>query len=331
MFSIEELAFAVKYPFTKKARQIIKDYDISVEKITEEQLEKAVQRLSLRKNQVEFNSIEFMVEELQFFALEKLLLSLSNNNSLKKSFAKQIASNSTNQIKKNDEKKALQLIESILEEYGVKTGFINGFYAIPLIDFLKASYFSESLNLVHQRVDKGKVILSYNALLLFLEYYLVNRMINSMESAIPKELLNNNIKKAIKKVNSVSFYEPFSQDGKTVPLTTKVNLNAFPECMQGLYSRLIAGENLPHMERFFLVCFLVQIGMEEENILNSFRRTPNFNENLSRYHIKNIKSKGYSSPSSDKLRTHGIQCACKNPLFEYKNNLKKLKSGSNGK
>ena len=197
MFSIEELAFAVKYPFTKKARQIIKDYDISVEKITEEQLEKAVQRLSLRKNQVEFNSIEFMVEELQFFALEKLLLSLSNNNSLKKSFAKQIASNSTNHIKKNDEKKALQLIESILEEYGVKTGFINGFYAIPLIDFLKASYFSESLNLVHQRVDKGKVILSYNALLLFLEYYLVNRMINSMESAIPKELLNNNIKKAI--------------------------------------------------------------------------------------------------------------------------------------
>ena len=62
----------------------------------------------------------------------------------------------------------------------------------------------------------------------------------------------------------------------------------FPPCIRSLLSELSSGKNLPHSARFALASFLLSIGFSVDEVLEVFKVTPDFREDIARYQIEHI-------------------------------------------
>lgn len=113
-----------------------------------------------------------------------------------------------------------------------------------------------------------------------------------------------------------------------------VNLNCLPPCMLEILRELQKGMNVSHSARFALTSFLLNIGMDVGEILELFKKSPDFDEEKSRYqieHIAGMKGKGteYSPPACDTMRTYQncvANCDVSHPLNYYQTCKKKKKS-----
>ena len=87
------------------------------------------------------------------------------------------------------------------------------------------------------------------------------------------------------------------------------NIESYPPCIRYLLSNIEAG--LPHSGRFTLVTFLHKIGYSIDDIVNLFRKTPDFNEKMTRYQVEHIVGlRGgrteYMVPSCKKIKSYGF-------------------------
>lgn len=92
-------------------------------------------------------------------------------------------------------------------------------------------------------------------------------------------------------------------------------VDAFPPCMRHAFEGLMAGRRASHMERFALTSFLINAGMDIDDIMELFISVTDFDEQFTRYQIEHIAGlRGsrtkYTPPTCSTLRTHGI---CHNP------------------
>lgn len=112
-----------------------------------------------------------------------------------------------------------------------------------------------------------------------------------------------------------------------------VNLECLPPCMLEIVSEIQKGMNVPHTARFALTSFLLNIGMNVDEILGLFKNVPDFDEERSRYqieHIAGLRGKGaeYSPPACDTMKTYQncvANCNVSHPLQYYQNCKKKKK------
>lgn len=98
-------------------------------------------------------------------------------------------------------------------------------------------------------------------------------------------------------------------------LPSEVLMEGFPPCIRHAFEGLKAGKRLSHMERFALTSFLINAGMEIEDIVSLFMSVTDFDEGFTRYQIEHIAGlRGgrtrYTPPTCSTLRTHGV---CHNP------------------
>lgn len=73
-----------------------------------------------------------------------------------------------------------------------------------------------------------------------------------------------------------------------VKIDSKETPKFFPPCISSLIEALKQGKNLPHSARFALAAFLSNIGYSVDEILEIFRLSPDFREDLARYQIEHI-------------------------------------------
>jgi DNA primase large subunit len=62
----------------------------------------------------------------------------------------------------------------------------------------------------------------------------------------------------------------------------------FPPCIRSLLKDLSSGKNLTHVARFALASFLLNIGFNVDEVLEVFRLSPDFREDIARYQIEHI-------------------------------------------
>ncbi len=98
-------------------------------------------------------------------------------------------------------------------------------------------------------------------------------------------------------------------------LPEKVLMEAIPPCINYALEGLMAGRRAGHMERFALTSFLINAGMEIDDIVKMFISVTDFDEEFTRYQIEHIAGlRGsrtrYTPPTCATLRTHGV---CHNP------------------
>lgn len=120
-------------------------------------------------------------------------------------------------------------------------------------------------------------------------------------------------------------------------------VEAFPPCVRNFYQALVKGESLPHVARFTVTSFLLNIGASIEDVVRLFTNIADADERITRYQVEHIaglrgsKTK-YTPPKCETLKTHGL-CVeggrlCRgvnHPLTYYRRALRRGKIESGGR
>lgn len=89
----------------------------------------------------------------------------------------------------------------------------------------------------------------------------------------------------------------------------EVQESSFPPCMRALIEAITTGRNLPHQGRFALTAFLHTIGLSNTQIVELYRRAPDFDITKTMYQVDHIaggRGTEYTAPSCATMRTYGI-------------------------
>ena len=317
MYSLEDLKFAQKYPFSNKAREIIKELKIDLNNVPESAVKRAALMISnASKNQLNFQepseSLEVVKNEVLAFPVAKIILAFIGNLTLNEKFSKMIGRTAFKYIEREKEK--TQTILDLASELNVSFSLSskqNFFAEIPLTFFLKTNFKEPFMKLVNQKLEKGIVFLNENDFARFLSEFIYETTFDSIPSStenLPKvfESIAGQISSQLTVRERKDLNDSFS--GANDP-------DAYPPCMQQIYDDLISGKNAVHQARFNIATFLIGIGLDKEKVIELFSKTPNFNEKITRYQVERIAGKGgtkYSAPSCEKIRSQRL---CPNSKF----------------
>ncbi len=81
-------------------------------------------------------------------------------------------------------------------------------------------------------------------------------------------------------------------------------------CMRELLGKVQSGVNIPHVARFALTAFLYHVGLDADDIIDLFRVSPDFKEDIASYQVRHIggdiSGTRYTPPSCSTMVTYGI-------------------------
>lgn len=329
MFTMQELSFAQKYPFTSIAKSIVKESAPSLSSIPAEAKERAKAILASALSNTPYNpkaegSKELLLNEIVAFPVAKIYASCLSSEETFRKFARLISRSSFESLEKEKDSVIFDVAAELKIRFApAEKGF---FASLPLFDFLKASFMQSEpyMKLVNQKLDSGNVYLNRNEFIRFLS----GTIFEGIYSSFPIDL--QNVPKSIKE-DANKFRERKFSDMKAISFGkfSSINPEFFPPCYAELYSKLISSSNLTHIARFDIAVFLAALGMNKEKIKELFSNAPNYDEKKTLYHLDRIFSKGkFLPPSCIKLKEHGLcdgDCNVKNPVQYYGQRVKETR------
>ncbi len=295
----EDLSFAARYPFSEKAKLIVSELGISFSNLDPVYIERAIERIKQAiKGKTEINyqtKLSRVLEaEIVSYPVAKVLVALSRDPFIKKGFAKGEASALRSILMRETRD-----ISEVAEELGISLD--NG--KIHFKDYLRYIPSDDNYKLVYQEMRDGFVKVNDDLLVEILASAYERKLEKDL-SRYPKDL------EFMKKYLSELKIEKKAKFEYKGPMDAE----AFPPCMKKILADAAAGIHLGHNARFAIATFLVNIGLDEDSIVNVFRKQDNFNERLTRYHIEYIMGKKSGEkrmvPSCEKMKIYGL---CVNP------------------
>ena len=184
-------------------------------------------------------------------------------------------------------------------------------------------------------VSKGRVYLDRETYTRVLEEAIYQHVLKTFEALEPLRVDQKLLEEArkIAQVKGAASTDIASEQGVQV-----VKEDAFPPCVKRAIERLRQGENVSHAERFLIATFLLNIGLEVDQVVELFSSAPDFNEKVTRYQVEHLAGlrggrKKYSPYSCDKLKALGVcpildRCDGRNPLSVYYRNLRRGGTGT---
>ena len=313
---LDELRFSVKYPFTELARRIVSEMKISFDNLDPVFIDRAIQRINQDvKGGVILNAnsklTRVLEADLVSFPVSKIIVALSPDSFLKKRFV----SGEANALRKSLFVESDDTLSSLSSELGIDV--VDG--KVHYKPYLKYIPSDDSYKLVYQELSSGYIKVNRSAL--------IELIVTAFSRRLEKD-----ISEKPKGLEHLSVYlsEVSVEKRASINYSGPVDADAFPPCMKKLLADASAGVHLGHNARFALAAFLVNVGLDEEKIIDVFRGQDNFNERLTRYHVEYIMGKKGSGskrlpPSCDKMKVYGLcfnpDALCKkikNPLGYYK-------------
>ena len=190
-------------------------------------------------------------------------------------------------------------------QYNYEAGY--GDYVRNAAAFREAKW-----KLINRLVRKGYVLLTRAETARLLKED-IQRQIRDMVSESIKLALPEPFQKRLDAVKGVLEENRGKLTGGDLP--KELIVEALPPCIRYAYQGFLAGRRAGHMERFALTSFLVNAGMELEDIVKLFVSISDFDEDFTRYQIEHIAGiRGgrtkYTPPTCKTLQTHQV---CVNP------------------
>jgi DNA primase large subunit len=344
--TLEDMA---KYPFIPEAAEEVRKLGFKIDSLFEvdyapilERAEKRViEALTTNPPEVRYDPRLYKedVEILSFPAAVALVTSLANEY-VKRRYALAEAKRAYELLKRESEEKIIEIAKKFgwrIRFSEEKVGVIKFDFALNFIDYLRnaSSFHDKDWKLVNKFVINGEVHLSRQEVARLLQEeirrYIEGKIDPKVRSALPEKIFDRAEK--IKQAYSSSFKDLPAEDF----LPSEVSDEAFPPCIMELYRAVQSGRHVPHVGRFALTSFLLNIGMSPDSIADLFRRSSDFNERMTRYQIEHIAGERgsgtkYTPPKCDTLQTHGlcprIDDVCrriKHPLTYYRRKIRTMK------
>ena len=308
------------YCFSKDAKNLWKK--IKVNEINEETIRYCINRIIDTIKNPQDVDID-PNRELYLYPIVKILL--SKKPSILKKFAEKEKQRIIFTLKNQPQDLVFSVFCDIFDCYDDED-----FFYVDVIDYIKKT---QGLN--RQSVSEGVVIIP--------KYFkkgslkkISDKVIECISDHVflllkdPIKEVPPGFEKYINNFNNLFFDESKDLDFVKLPF----DVNKLPPCIKKIYSDLINGEKVPHMARFVIATFLINIGLEKEKIVDIFRNQENFNEKRTLYHIEYLMGekgcgKKRMCPNCDKIKEYGLcvsDCGVKNPLVLYNRNLKSDKN-----
>ncbi len=270
----------------------------------------------IKNGETDYKLEKFEIEILTFLASLLILKSASIDIITKKfalfesmRFERYLIEDLKNSFK--DEKKRLILLKIFKEVFKIDVYseiVINEFYKIKVIDYIHRSivFHEEEWKLINRTVKNGYVYLNVNEIVrLFrneLSLLIFDKIKNMKLVTFPDRVL--------KKSQNLKIY--WDSINKRSKVFNHVNKNSTtPPCIDHIYKVLNNGENLPHSARLLLATFLLFSEKNIEEIIEIFKKLPDYNEQITRYQLEHLSgkkgsSKKYFVPSCEKIKIQNL-------------------------
>ena len=248
------------------------------------------------------------------------------------------------------------IINDMSEEFGIRVDFFRlpaerEQVQMPFVDYLRftTNLRDKRWKLVNRGLEKGMVKLRRHEFLRIIQEAMYERIKKDLPLDVPSDICGaikgyvEDIKKELeetrKKFSDAGFGFGFESSSEFLVKDP----SCFPPCVSYILSNLKEGVNVPHSARFAVTAFLLNVGLTEDEIIEIYKNSPDFDEDRTRYQVGHIAgdegSVRYTSPSCTTMRTYG-NCVgndeiCEkvpHPLSYYKLKLKlKRKKEQQGK
>jgi len=348
--SILTLSDIAKYPFIPEASEYVKRLDFRIENLLDENyapiLDRAEKRiidaLTTNPPKVSFNPREYSEDiEIISFPVAIVLVSALANEYVKKRYALAEARRAYELLKEESEEKIVEVAKKFgwrIRFPGEKIGLVKFDFALNFIDYLRnisALSHEKDWKLVNRPVLRGEVHLSRHDVARLLQEeaqrYIEAKIDPKARSLIPEKIIER-----LEKLRQ-AYLDKMRESPAESLASVGVVSDAFPPCIRQLYEAAQSGRHIPHVGRFTLTSFLIKIGMNQDMIVDLFRKSSDFNERMTRYQIEHIAGERgsgtkYTPPKCDTLQTHGLcpgmDDLCKrikHPLTYYLRRTRSLK------
>ena len=300
----EELDYAIRYPFTSRARKVVEEVGFDLEKPPIAVLDRARQRVEGGVDGsfqlVKSTSESTLLTELLSYPVSKILVALTKSRSIAQRYSN---AESDRLLRELLAYKDHALLEELAGELGL--GLQGG--KVSFNAYVKAS--SERFPLVNAPLKSGLVEVDDSVLAEVVAKTLRNRLVEELSKSVVVPGVYNDYAASLRKDLKKSY--------ATEDLGA-LNIAAFPPCIKALIQDMRAGEKMPHQPRFVLSSFLVNVGMPIDSIVALFSSTPNFNAKKTRYYVEYSAGKRgsgvkYTPPSCKKMEFYGL-CRDKDAL-----------------
>ncbi len=249
------------------------------------------------------------------YPIAMLILSYIKDPVLTYRFATREARRAGDLLQKEPEDKLVEIARHTFEWEIHRTHMTIGrrIYTLALhfTDYVTAKPPQEpSWKLVNRVLVQGYVLLQKHELARLIEEMVKNRIISKIRNA-KVDTIPESLERAC--IEILKSLEPILSKERA-PLAKSldsINLKAFPPCIYRLLIDAKEGKNLSHGARFALATFLLNVGLDTDEVVNVFRRMPDFKESITRYQVEHLAGlRGskikYSPPSCDTMKTFGL-------------------------
>jgi len=319
-FGLEDLA---KYPFLKEAGVYVKELNLSVNNLCQEDyrptVERAKQRVieAIQKNYISSETSEPIVELLSF-PLALILVRAINVEYIIHRYSLAESIRSERFLKKEKKSIISYIFKSTFNVELISLQHNLFDFKINLSEYLKrATYFHQpEWKLINRIVENGFVYLKTFELVRLIREEIRRMIYERMKSAslpsMPKYL-----KETLDEISKVLPTIPVDKIHRVAP-------ENFPPCIIHMLNLLKKGQNVSHYGRFLLTTYLLSIGKTVEDIIDTYPKSPDFNERMTRYQVEHIAGmrggrRRYKVPSCRTIATHSL-------CFKDKNLCAKLRS-----
>ncbi|MBU0532388.1 hypothetical protein KKB44_02745 [Candidatus Micrarchaeota archaeon] len=307
---MEDLDFALKYPFSSEAKRIIEDMALTdqivilgVERIKKSLRGESTKRMVLHESGKK--------EEIASFAAARMILGYLRNSFITSKFS----INESKLVRNYIDKESKGTIERVASRFDIVPLRKDGKLLLDLPTYVSYSIRSTHYRLINRKITNGFVEINDNDF-----KRLVEEAVRKHIEDIP---LVKDAPEAIKRAG-----EKLIEELPKSETTIVVKKGDHPPCILKLLESAKKHENLNHSARWYLAVYLNGIGTGEDAITGIYTQLPDFSEKTTRYQIKHLKKKGYNVPSCATVMSYGLCCAvCRvgNPIRWHKLNEQRKK------
>ena len=339
-----DLITAAKYPFLKESARYLRETGVTLDQLISgmayEQArlrgrDRVLEALELGK--IDDHPMTTKIDatlELLSYPVARMLVSAVADPAFVKRYAIAEAKKADERLRREE----VGFLINVADEFSLPVSQDDGSLAVDFADFLRfsAAMRNKDWKLVNQRVLHGKVLVSRTRLIRLIQQMLTEKISSELPLEVNDAILSvfatdiQDIRKTLEERK-----EQYKAQGMG-----RLSIVRFPPCMRKLLKMIQVGENVPHTGRFALVAFLHTLGMDSEEILETFSSAPDFDLSKSKYQIDHITGEisgtEYTPPECSTMKSYGIcfdpdeLCKkewLKHPLNYYRWKGKKFKSG----
>lgn len=305
---------AAKYPFLKDSARLLKEsgptLDLLVESMAYEQArlrgrERVMEALELGK--IDDHPMTSKIDatlELLSYPVARMIVSAVADPQFVKRYAISEAKKADERLRKEE----IPFIIGVAEELGLKVAQEDGSLAVDFADFLRfsATMRNKDWKLVNQSIVRGKVLVTKFRLVRLVQQMLTDKI----SSELPLEVNDAILGRFASDIEEIERVLEEKREQYKARGMGRLSIVRFPPCMKKLLSMIQSGENVPHSGRFALVAFLHTLGMDSDEILETFSTAPDFDPSKSKYQIDHITGEisgtEYTPPECSTMKSYGI-------------------------